>query len=65
MKITNIPILTLPNLLQPFKIGIDASDYPMGVVFMQGRRPICYHSKKFNGVVMNCPTYDNELFTLV
>jgi hypothetical protein len=37
----------------------------MGMVLMQGGRSICYHSEVFNGVVLNYPTYDNELHALV
>jgi hypothetical protein len=37
----------------------------MGVVLMQYRKPICYHSETFNQVVGNYPTYDKELYALV
>jgi Ni,Fe-hydrogenase I cytochrome b subunit len=32
---------------------------------MQGGRHVCYHSKIFDGVVLNYPTYGKELYALV
>jgi len=37
--------LALPYLPHPFEIEIDASGYAMGVVLMQQRKLICYHSE--------------------
>ena len=37
----------------------------MGLVMMQGWRPICYHSKTFSKTIVNYPTYDKELYALV
>lgn len=37
----------------------------MGAVLLQKRKPICFHSETFSNVVMNYPTYDKALFTLV
>jgi hypothetical protein len=37
----------------------------MGVVLMQYCNPIFYHSKTFNQVVVNYPTYDKEFYALV
>jgi hypothetical protein len=42
-----------------------ASGYSMGAVLMQGGRSVCYHSKIFNGEVINYPTYEKELYALV
>jgi hypothetical protein len=64
-KISTAPVLALPNLQQPFEIETDASGYAMGAVLMQYRKRICYHSKTFNQVVVNYPTYDKELYALV
>jgi hypothetical protein len=64
-KISTTPVLALSNLQQPFKIETDTSRYAMGVVLMQYRKPICYHSETFNQVVVNYPTYDKELYALV
>jgi hypothetical protein len=64
-KINTAPVLALSNIQQPFEIETDASGYAMGVVLMQYCKPICYHSKKFNQVVVNYPRYDKELYALV
>jgi hypothetical protein len=64
-KISTAPILAMPNIQQPFKIDTDANGYSMGAVLMKYRKNICYHSKKFNQVVFNYPTYDKELYSLV
>jgi hypothetical protein len=32
---------------------------------MQDRRPIVYFNQKLNGVALNYPTYDKELYALV
>jgi hypothetical protein len=37
----------------------------MGAVLLQYGKPICFHSETFNGVVINYPTYDKELYALV
>ena len=37
----------------------------MGESLMQHGKPIYFHSKTFNGAVINYPTYDNELYALV
>ena len=37
----------------------------MGAVFIQRGKPICYHSETLTQVVINYPTYDKELYSLV
>ena len=37
----------------------------MGAVLLQHGKPIAFHSETFNGAVVNYPTYDKELYTLV
>ena len=39
------PMLTLPNLHQPFEIEADASDYAIGVVLTQQGHLVAYHSE--------------------
>jgi hypothetical protein len=64
-KISSAPVLSLPDLRYPFEIQIDASNYAMGAILLQYGKPICFHSENFNGVVINYPTYDKELYALV
>jgi hypothetical protein len=65
IKINQAPMLALPKLQNPFEVETNASGYAMGEVLMQGVRIVCYHSKVFHGVVLNYPTYDKELYSLV
>jgi hypothetical protein len=64
-EISIAPILALSNIEQPFEIKTYASEYAMGVILMQYRKPICYHSGNFKQIVVNYPTYDKELYALV
>jgi hypothetical protein len=65
INIGQVPVLAVPNLLIPFEVETDASGYVMGAVLMQGGRPIYYHYEVFNGAVLNYPTYENYLYSLV
>jgi hypothetical protein len=64
-KISSAPILSLPDLRQPFDIQTYAINYAMGEVLLKHGKPICFHSETFNGVVINYPTYYKELYALV
>ena len=64
-KISSDPVLALPNLRLPFEIQTGASNYAMGAVLLQHGKSISYHSKTFDGVVINYHTYDKELYALV
>jgi hypothetical protein len=44
-KISSAPVLSLPNLRQPFEIQTDASNYAMGAALLQHGKPICFHSE--------------------
>jgi hypothetical protein len=61
-KIIQAPMLMLPNLLKPFGVETYVSGYVVGAVFLQGGRPICYHSEVFYGAVLNYHIYDKELY---
>lgn len=64
-KISQAPVMALPNLQWPSEVETYASGYVMGVVFMQGGRHVWHYFEVFHGVVLNCPTYDKELYSMV
>nr|KYP41681.1 Transposon Ty3-G Gag-Pol polyprotein [Cajanus cajan] len=64
-KLTNAPILALPNFDQTFELECDASSLSIGVVLFQGGHPIAYFSEKLHGATLNYSTYDKELYALI
>jgi hypothetical protein len=59
------PVLSLPDLQQPFEIETDASDYVVGIVLTQHDHPMAYHSETLSNVVRKYPTYDKEMYSIV
>ena len=52
------PVLSLPDLQQPFEVETDALDYVVGVVLTQDGHPVAYHRVTLSYVVRKYPTYD-------
>uniref|UniRef100_A0A151UGY1 Retrovirus-related Pol polyprotein from transposon 17.6 n=1 Tax=Cajanus cajan TaxID=3821 RepID=A0A151UGY1_CAJCA len=59
-RLTNAPLLCLPNFDKAFEIKCDASGIGIGDVLMQDSKLISYFSEKYSGVALNYPTYDKK-----
>ena len=64
-RLTNAPILALPNFTKTFEIKCDASNIGIRDVLLQEGHPIAYFSEKLKGNHLNYSTYDKELYALV
>jgi hypothetical protein len=64
-RLCSAPVLSLPNLQQPFEIETDASDYVVGAVLTQHGHSVAYHSETLSDIVRKCLTYDKEMYSNV
>jgi hypothetical protein len=64
-KVTEQPILVLPDFQRTFQVKYDASGFAIGVVLSQEDRPIEYFSEKLNEAKVKHSTYDKEFYAII
>ncbi|GJT16062.1 ty3-gypsy retrotransposon protein [Tanacetum coccineum] len=64
-KLTNAPILGLPDFNDTFVIKADTSAVGIGAVLLQRGRPLGYFSRKLGPRMRVAATYQKELFAIV
>ncbi len=70
-KVTEAPVLILPNERQPFQVKLDSSDFALGGVLQQlseedGKwHPVAFLSKSLSPVERNCEVHDKELLAVM
>jgi hypothetical protein len=59
------PVLTLPDLQQPFEIETDAFDYAIGAFLTQHGHLVAYHSATMFDTVRKYTSYEKEMYSIV
>ena len=64
-RLCSTPVLSLPDLQQPFNIETDASDYDVGTILTQHGHSVAYHNGTLLDTIQKLPTYDKEMYSIV
>ena len=64
-RLTNAPILVIPDVGKPFEVYCDSSYLGLGCVLMQEKKAVAYASRQLKVHERNYPTHDLELAAIV